>query len=261
MMRDWLRWKLHHVGLEPGVKLPSGDVMRGFRSFSEYRSAQGMVPPVAEVNFISSFAGSRGIILDVGANIGSMAMILAHLRPDCIVHAFEPSPESFACLKANLLRNHADRVIPCQYAASQADGRQCFLNDSRSPTSNRLVTTEDGEPGPFVEVSVVSLDSFLKPYLDDEVAFLKIDVEGHEPSVLAGADMLLRSGRCRAGLVELCPENLHNAGYDVSDLLCAAESAGWCLRHLDDEGNPGQIVDVKNASGVVLANVALLPRS
>jgi FkbM family methyltransferase len=260
MLQDWLRWELHHVGVEPSVSLPSGDILSGFRNFSEFRSGLSMVPPVQEMNFIENHAGLQGIILDVGANIGGMALTLSHLRPNCAVHAFEPSPETFDCLTANLARNQVKQIKPWLIAAGNEDGRQKFLNDGRSPATNRLLPPEADESGPSVEVNVVTLDSFLEQQEDAEVAFLKVDVEGYEPAVLLGAKQLLSSGRCQAGLVELCPENLHKAGYSVQDLITTVEDVGWCLRHLDEAGNPGMTVTVKNASEILLSNVALLPR-
>ncbi len=260
MLGKWIRWNLRHAGVEPCVRLPSGDRVCGFRSFSEFWGGFSMIPGESEVNFIKHHAGKTGVVLDVGANMGCMALTMSRLRPGCMVHAFEPSPETFAGLQANLRRNQATMVVPQRLAAGRQTGRLMFLNDQRSSATNRLLTRGSEAAGPTVEVDVVTLDDFLGAG-GDEVAFLKVDVEGYEPDVLLGARHLLTSGRCKAGLVELCPGNLREAGYSVQDLLSSVAPAGWCLHHLNKDGGPGAVVTVASASGVLLENVALLPKS
>ncbi|TDU64636.1 FkbM family methyltransferase [Prosthecobacter fusiformis] len=261
MPLQWMRWCLRWLGIMPSVRFGDGNLVCNFRNFSEYRSVLSMIPPTSETSYISANAGSTGIILDVGANIGCMSLTLSDLRPNCIVYAFEPSPETFKHLKSNVSNNKAsDRVIPLRLAVGREDTILQFLNDSGSPATNRLILPGEHLSGPLVEVNVVSLDSFLVDKRGPEVAFLKIDVEGHEPAVIQGAIQLLSSGTCRSGLVELCPANLHRVGYTVEDLLCSVESAGWCLRHLNNVGIPCSIVSLESASLVTLENVALLPK-
>ena len=43
----------------------------------------------------------NGIFVDVGANIGAISVVLAKLRPDITIYAFEASPSVFKYLEIN----------------------------------------------------------------------------------------------------------------------------------------------------------------
>jgi len=122
-----------------------------------------------------------------------------------------------------------------------------------------LLESHDSKSGSVIEVDVIPLDGFIEEYQLPEVAFLKVDVEGYEAAVLLGATSLLRSRRCHAGLIELCPGNLHAIGSSVSELVNVVQEQGYELRFLDNSGSPGMAVTNENATSVLLTNVALLP--
>src|SRR4051812_7556787 len=62
-------------------------------------------------------------VLDLGAHIGSFAILAARLRPDVTIHAYEPSSENLRLLRDNLVLNGVqDRVVTCRTAVSDADG-------------------------------------------------------------------------------------------------------------------------------------------
>ena len=107
---------------------------------------------------------------------------------------------------------------------------------------------------------VSTIDRFLKLNGEPEVAFLKIDVEGSEADVLRGAALTLMSRRCQAGLIELCPGNLHRVGSSVAELLSVVEQCGWCLHFLNQDGSLGSVVETQGAERIALTNVAMLPR-
>ena len=133
MSRQWLRWNLRSRGTFACLKMPEGAQISGFRSFSEFWSARAMVPAAEELAFIRRFGGKSGVLLDVGANLGCFSLTLARLRPSCIVHAFEPSPETLLRLKANVAMNKAHSVITHPLVIGKAIGRLQFVDDPLHP--------------------------------------------------------------------------------------------------------------------------------
>lgn len=259
MMSQYARWIAHIIGFPPRLELPVRGRIEGFRNFSEFWSARGMVPDSMEVKFIRRFASEYGVILDVGANLGTHALTLATIRPGCIVHAFEPSPETFERLSANVVKNHFLNIETHLLALGEAPGKLKFNNDQSSPGTNRLINDSENSLDSLIDVDVKTIDGFLENYGDQQVAFLKIDVEGFEPSVLRGARHILQARRCQAGLIELCPENLYQVGSSPKELLDTVDELGFCLHFLNEEGL-GSVVDIHSATSTVLANVALVPK-
>lgn len=124
----------------------------------------------------------RGLFVDAGAHIGNHTVFMG--RSGCEVVAFEPNPDVRRYLASNIRRNALDqcvRVMPCGLWSARGKGRLVTPDADNSGTTR--VTADGGE------IDLCTLDSFtLSPEL------LKIDCEGAECEVLAGAkNMLMRS--------------------------------------------------------------------
>ena len=125
---------------------------------------------------------SGSVVLDVGANIGMMSCSLAAQRPDLHIIAVEPVPPNVDCLRRNVAENGLRNVEVVHAAASDMQGT--VRVNINGPWSAVL---ENGE----VAVPALPIDQFAsrKP------ALVKIDVEGWEPYVLAGARNLMATHR------------------------------------------------------------------
>lgn len=122
------------------------------------------------------------LCLDVGANIGVTAISLAVQRPDCRIIAFEPAPDNVDCLRRNVLANAIENIEVVEAAISDRHGSVAMINNG--PGS----AVVEGAP---LRCRAVPLDD----YADQSVEFVKIDVEGHEPYVFAGARSLFAKRR------------------------------------------------------------------
>jgi FkbM family methyltransferase len=122
------------------------------------------------------------LCIDVGANIGIMALSLAVQRPDCQIVAIEPVPDNFTCLQQNIADNRIRNVEAINAAVGDRAGTLSITNNG--PWSS----VSDAVPD-TVRCRCATLDEFGFK----EIAFLKIDTEGYEPNVLAGASRVLFS--------------------------------------------------------------------
>lgn len=134
-----------------------------------------------------------GVAVDVGANIGVLTRLMAELAPRGRVYGFEPARENFGYLRRNA--GSLDNV----------DLRHAAVLDRDGPVS--LEFNEAYPAGSFVSdhgeaVDGVRLDSWAEQVGLARLDVLKIDVEGAEPAVLAGAQELIR--RCRPVTVVEC---------------------------------------------------------
>ena len=129
-------------------------------------------------------------VIDVGANIGLSTILLARTAERVI--AFEPSPPNVAFLRRNLERNEIKNVEIHAAAVSSEPGMLRF-HVAQFGAGSHVVTMGhvSGNTIDTVDVPAVTLDGTDLPL----IAFIKIDAEGHEPNVLAGARLLLARNR------------------------------------------------------------------
>jgi FkbM family methyltransferase len=158
-----------------------------------------------ELSLLKRIVRPGDITVDVGANVGLYTRTLAHLSST--VHAFEPSSTTADTLRRTSARN----VIVHEIALSDCDG-QAELHIPRDGThlTYGLGSIEPDVVGEHEDAKVETVQrKRLDSVISDGVSFVKIDVEGHELSVLRGASGLIK--RCRpVFLVEA--ENRHRAG-------------------------------------------------
>lgn len=132
-------------------------------------------------------------VLDIGANIGSVTMMLSSLVGDNgTVHAFEPNPDMCDLIRQAIVRNRVENVHLHQVAlgASSGDLSLSIPPDNAGAASLSPARHTGGDKS-FV-VPVRPLSSFDHIRSISQIRLVKIDVEGFEPEVLAGAADLFR---------------------------------------------------------------------
>lgn len=140
---------------------------------------RGRGPKVEDLEEALGYCERWTIAVDGGANVGAYSRVLME-RFD-LVHAFEPAPDTFACLTRNLEKwGAADRVRSHENALSdQHESVGLMPKPSGRSPSRRVV------PGGSIET--VRVDDLNLP----DLAFLKLDVEGYEERALRGAEETL----------------------------------------------------------------------
>ncbi|MFC2063883.1 FkbM family methyltransferase [Chloroflexota bacterium] len=135
-------------------------------------------------------------VLDVGSYIGSFAYAIRHILPDADIYSFEPLPENFEDLVANL--SPFGNFTAFNTAVGDRIGELEFYRSDFSPSSSALQMEElhrqtypQSSHSTRVKVPVTTLDDQLKNLPLTPPVFLKIDVQGYEESVLRGAGKTL----------------------------------------------------------------------
>lgn len=143
----------------------------------------------SEIELLPFLVGPDRQAIDVGANIGRYTLPLS--RRAAHVHAFEPHPRLAAVLRATF----PSRATIYEAAASDLNGvTQLHIPFVDGREDQGIASVETGAFDDTFEGSVGSLDVHtltLDSLSDCNIGFIKIDVEGHELSVLRGAEKLL----------------------------------------------------------------------
>jgi FkbM family methyltransferase len=126
-------------------------------------------------------AHGGGAIIDVGAHVGVHALAWARAFPEAAVVACEASPVTAARLAANAKRNGL-AVTVVAVAVGDRDG-WAELHLTSDDAYNALSDTRRKPIRERARVRMTTLDAIAS----DRVGLIKIDVEGHEAAVVAGA--------------------------------------------------------------------------
>ena len=160
-------WRTPFIGrfhIEP----PPRDPIKG-------NLANGLVWEPHVVRSLQEHVVPGSVALDIGAYIGTHAMLMGRLAgPESRVYAFEPQRKLHRELRRNIDLNGLANVTALKYVIGAALGE------------GGVAVGTGGE-----RVEMRTLDSFGF----QNVSLVKIDVEGFENEVLAGAERLLRENR------------------------------------------------------------------
>jgi len=133
-------------------------------------------------------------VIEVGAHVGAMTLGFAKaVGPGGFVHAFEPQTRLHGLLCANVALNGLDQVQPVQALAGAEAGWRSLPAAVGAPGNLGAVSfigqslTSVGGPN---RAAQVTLDGWFEDL--DRLRLIKIDVEGMEAEVLAGATNLIQ---------------------------------------------------------------------
>ncbi len=149
------------------------------------------------IKILRKFSQDYDSILDVGANIGYVSCFLLQNLPNSVLQSVEPQPELFEILQRNLSQFDFSRSKSHNIALSDKTGSAHFNVSRRNLGGGKLV--EAASVNSF-SVTVRSTSEFLAGF--SKLDILKIDVEGHELSILANGESELTRLHPRAILME-----------------------------------------------------------
>jgi len=167
----------------PGLTGATGNVYAGLHEF-------------VDMGFVLHALRPGDLFVDVGANVGSYTVLAATTGAHVV--AFEPVAATFARLAENVRLNGFDARVRLHNAGVGRMASTLRFSDDLDTMNH--VLPPDAPAGTGVRVASHALDGVLdgaRPLV------VKIDVEGWEAEVLAGATGLLGGDDPRAFLVEL----------------------------------------------------------
>ncbi len=175
-----------------------------------------------------SLAKRDTTVIDVGANLGLMSIPVLQSCSTCRMISFEPSPSSLPFLQKTANGSvHGERWTVVGKALAGEPGEMDFtVGAAKDALYEGFKSGDRISGGRVVRVPVVTLDGEWRRLGEPDVSVVKVDVEGAEGGVLAGAHALFE--QCRpAILVEWFAPYLARFGTPPQLLLQVAHRFGY----------------------------------
>ena len=210
---SFIRWQL-------GTRLLTGAVAVPFVNGSRLLTSRGMHGATGNIytglfefedmSFLLHFLRRNDLFVDVGANVGAYTVLAGSVVGSrCI--AVEPIPGTFQHLVDNVNLNRIYETTEClNIGIGRTAGTLRFT--SKLDSENHVVSESSAQTG-IIEVSVQTLDDVVA---DRRPMLIKIDVEGFETEVVAGAERILSQESLLAVIMEL---NGSGARYGFDEAL------------------------------------------
>jgi FkbM family methyltransferase len=211
------------IYLNPDDPVVSGALTLGVYENEEIAFFERVVEP--EMNFV-----------DVGANVGLYtALGLRRMRCPSKIICVEPDPVSASFLKqtieSNHRRNQSPKVRFFQVALSDTQGKVMLYKNPENKGDNRIYS--DPLSPDAIQVDSDTLDNLAEREAIEEINLIKIDVQGAEAKVVAGARGVLRKSTDCVMMTEFWPYGLTSCGSSPSAYLSMLEDIGLSLYSLE----------------------------
>ena len=164
----------------------------------ESQIVQNEAYPVQLIDyFLSTFQSNcNGVVIDVGANIGSFSVPIAKKYSYMQFHCFEPNDTVYQKLKINCALNNLEENIICHKTLiHDASTEIAFYEQTQQENMGLSSTIKNDDINNFVEkfIKPVKIDEL---FLDtSEIKFLKIDTQGSELNVLNSAKLVIKKNK------------------------------------------------------------------
>lgn len=177
-----------------GCQVKLASFSRNYLSFELFWRGLDYYEPLT-TGLAEHLAGSAGLFVDAGANIGFYSLRMAAAHPNLDIVAFEPHPRLHELLSANVQANGFSHITPERIALSDREGTLPFYINQSDMSSSLERGFDDNHAG-VLNVRASSLDAYLgrRGAVPDRF-LMKVDVEGHEPAFFEGAEETLKRYR------------------------------------------------------------------
>jgi FkbM family methyltransferase len=172
------------------------------------------------------------IIFDVGGHAGESVRAFKGAFPRARVFSFEPVAENFATLQRTCAEYEGVQCFNFGLGR-HAEDRDMFLSEDSQNHSLKMPLQSSAAS--VQKVKIATVDSMIHSLGVEEVDILKIDTEGWELDVLAGADSALQRNEVRAVLCEATLDDADTTHSQLIELKRFLGARRMCLAVMYDQ--------------------------
>lgn len=176
-------------------------------AITHYAAHADQVP----ISLLASLLPSNPIVLEAGARFGEDTSWMSKLWPQGHIHAFEPTPVSYALLKQNT--QQYSNVTCYNLALAEKNGAALFYIDGHDGGGNSLIKPAEwfnvghfhGDLNNPISVECIRLDDWAQQNHISHIDFMWLDMEGHELFALQSGPEIVKTVRVIFTEVNLQP--------------------------------------------------------
>lgn len=218
----WIYFLVHVLKIEVkqtqeinGIKLTVNALEKGGQAYFNRGSYQEVINPLYK---LIQKEYNPDLVFDVGANYGFISVLYAKLFKQAKIIAIEPSKWLCKYIRINKASNNCDNIEIVQAICDENSG------DTKGFSINPVHSQDNRVEAPSSywkkeNVVTTSIDSIVEKEENFNFAFIKIDTQGFEKAVFAGAKTFLGSNSNWLIKTEFSPYHLNKQGTDPKELL------------------------------------------
>lgn len=192
-------YKLFNELLAPSPDLVEVNIKLGFKLLLDLNEPSqrmiyffGNYDERHEIAMLQKLLVPGDVFWDIGANIGFYTLTASSLvGREGLVVAFEPGPQSWQSLMANIYLNHRTNILPFKMAVTDDYGWVTLYSRPHIADGGASIILRQDQSCQTDLCPAINLDGFRQDFGGAPPTFIKIDVEGAEDLVLKGSRRLL----------------------------------------------------------------------
>jgi len=182
-----------------------------------------------EIHLLKKHIKKGSVVLDIGSNIGYYAKILSkQVGSDGLVYCFEPDTINFNYLN-KAVRGYQNIIINNKAVGPKTEKLKIYTSKELN-VDHRTYKPEEYERE--TEIDAVSIDDYLKNINQDEIHFIKIDIQGFEMQAMKGMEQTLKNNPKIKIISEFWPYGLKAAGSSVTEYFNYLSQLGFQIELL-----------------------------
>ena len=234
----WLRFKIFNIKFLKLYKTETGIYYLPFFAFRDVVRNTIIENKIFDNDVFERskrYIKENSVVIDAGANYGQLSILFSKAKPNVHVYAFEAYKYICEILQKNVLINNS-KVKVHNYILSDESKKNLIISESilkefNNYGSNFVDLKKKSNQGNLVDS--VKIDDL---NIQQEVSFMKIDVQGYDLKVLRGAEKTIKRNKMPI-IIEYSKEFESKFNYKFSDFLEILKKINYKIEERISEAN------------------------